>query len=77
MISEAVRGGVTDDSMRVFTISVMHCAFASGRRDPDLYVSILARHFPIISDSCLLVWDGSVPLDDKGSFPCPVMGDFE
>ena len=77
MISEAVRGGVTVDSMRVFAISVMHCAFVSGRRDPDLYASILARHFPVISDSCSLVWDGSVPLDDEGSIPCPVMGDFD
>ena len=77
MISEVERGGVTVDSMRVFAISVMHCAFASGRRDPDLYASILTRHFPIISDSCSLVWDGSIPLDDEGSFPCPVMGVFE
>ena len=75
--AEAVRGGVTVNSMRVFAILVMHCAFASGRRDPDLYASILARHFPIISDSCSLVWDGSIPLDDEGLFPCPIMGDFE
>ena len=74
LISETERGSVTIDSMRIFAISVTHCAFASGRRNPDLYASIFVRHFLVISDSCSLVWDGSVPLDDEGPSPCPVMG---
>ena len=77
LISETARGGVTVNSMRILAISVMHCAFTSGRHNPDLYASIFARHFLIILDSCSLVWDGSIPLDDEGSSPCPVMGDFE
>ena len=77
MISETERGGVTVNSMRILTILVMHCAFASDRCDPDLYALFFARHFLVILASCSLIWDSSIPLDDEGSSPCPVMGDFE
>ena len=65
---------MTVDSIRIAVISVMHCTFLRGRCGPDLYASILARHFLMILDSCLFVWDGSIPLDEEGSSPCPIMG---
>ena len=69
MISNSERGGVTVDSVSIEAISVMHCTFLSGRHGPDLYASISARHFLMILDSCLLVWDGNIPLDEEGPFP--------
>ena len=77
MISNSERGGVTVDSVRIVTILVMHYTFSSGRCSPDLYASISARHFLVILDSCSLIWDGGVPLDEESLSPCPIMGSFE
>ena len=74
LISDSQRGDVTVGPMRISMILVMHCAFLRGRHSPDLYTSILARHFLMNLDSCSLVWDGSVPLDEEGPSPCSVMG---
>ena len=77
LIADSERGGVTVDLMKIPAISVMHCAFLRGRYGPDLYMSILVRHFLVILDSWLFIWVGSIPLDEEGPSPCPVMGVFE